>query len=233
MPAPPGTEPLRLVEVLGHLPHASNTTVLAAGEDGRLWVYKPAAGEQPLWDFPWKTLAAREVLTYEVSEALGVGLVPETVMAEGPFGPGSAQAFLDEDLDWDPRPMFRPRLDPSFWPVAVLDIVTNNADRKLGHLLRDRESGRFYAIDNGLTFHAHPKLRTVLWGFAGEDLPDPMVEALASLAERLDDDLCERVRHLLSDREAEALTLRVHDLLADPVHPHPPQDRPAVPWPVW
>ena len=233
MPAPPATDPLALTEVLGHLPNASNTTVLAADAAGGLWVYKPEAGEQPLWDFPWKTLAAREVLTFEVSEAMGLGLVPETRLAAGPFGPGSAQRFLDEDVDWDPRPLFRPRLDPSLWPVAVLDLVTNNADRKLGHLLHERSTGRLWAIDNGLTFHPHPKLRTVLWGFAGEPLPDAMLDAVEALVSALGGPLCERVRSLLTTREAEALAGRARDLLAEPVHPDPPQDRPAVPWPVW
>jgi hypothetical protein len=233
MPARPATEHLRLVEVLGHLPHASNTTVLAAAADGSLWVYKPVAGEQPLWDFGWQTLAAREVLTFEVAEAMGTPIVPSPCRHEGPYGPGSAQRFLDEDEDWDPRPMFRPVLDPVLWSVAVLDVVTNNADRKLGHLLRDRPSGRVYAIDNGLTFHPAPKLRTVLWGFAGEPLPVEHVERLEQLLRALDAGLQDRVASMLGRAEATALAARTSDLLSRPEHPYPPDDRPAVPWPVW
>jgi uncharacterized repeat protein (TIGR03843 family) len=116
------------------------------------------------------------------------------------------------------------------WPVAVLDIVCNNADRKLGHLIRETGTDRLWAIDNGLTFHAEPKLRTVLWGFAGSDIPRPLVEALQRLTSGT---LIERVAALLTRTEATAFRDRVDDLLARPVHPPPPDDRPAVPWPVW
>lgn len=224
---------LHLVKVLGHLPHASNATLLARSEDGSLWVYKPVAGEQPLWDFSYQTLAAREILAYEVSEAMGVGLVPETVMADGEFGPGSAQRFLSEDEAFDPRPMFRGALDPLLWPFAVLDIVTNNADRKIGHMLREQESGRLWAIDNGLTFHAEPKLRTVLWGFAGLPVPRPLMAAVEKLDQALAGDLCDRVADLLSPAEAGSLVARVKHLRSTGTHPFPPDDRPAMPWPVW
>lgn len=230
----PGPElSLELVEVLGHLPYASNATLLARDRSGDLWVYKPEAGEQPLWDFPWKTLAAREVLTFETSEAMGLGIVPETVMAEGRFGPGSAQRFLTEDEEFDPRPMFGQVLDPKLWPFAVLDIITNNADRKIGHLLKQADTGRLWGIDNGLTFHHHPKLRTVLWGFAGQPIPADLLDKVSLLDRRLGEDLCDRVADLLSPVEAGALVQRVRDLLDTGVHPEPPHDRPAVPWPVW
>lgn len=222
-----------LVAVTGHMPHASNTTVLAIDQAGDRWVYKPERGENPLWDFAPGTLAAREVLTYEVASALGLDLVPETVLAEGPFGPGSAQRFIDEDFDFDPRPLFSPRLDPRLWPVAVLDLVCNNADRKVGHLIRERISERLWAIDHGLTFHAAPKLRTVLWGFSGQALPLPLLEAVKRLRASLMEGLTDRVADLLSTAEAAALAERVNLLLADPVHPPPPADRPAVPWPIW
>lgn len=224
---------LHLVEVLGHLPYASNTTLLARSEDGDLWVYKPEAGEQPLWDFPWQTLAAREVLAYEVSEAMGLGLVPETRMAEGDLGPGSAQRYLDEDEDFDPRPMFRGRLDTRLWPFAVLDLVTNNADRKIGHMLREARTGTLWAIDNGLTFHAMPKLRTVLWGFAGMKVPAALMDNVARLEAALNTGLCDRAAELLTPAEAGALVARVSKLRATGVHPLPPEDRPAMPWPIW
>ncbi|MDH5292543.1 MAG: phosphatidylinositol kinase, partial [Acidimicrobiia bacterium] len=219
---------LRLDEVLGRMPYASNTTLLARDAAGGLWVYKPVRGEQPLWDFPWKTLAAREVLSFEISDAMGLDLVPETVMATGPFGPGSAQRFLEEDVEFDPRPLFTGVLDPVLWPFAVFDIVTNNADRKIGHMLREVGSDKLWAIDNGLTFHAEPKLRTVLWGFAGQPIPGELLEATRRLDAALDTSLCDRVASLLSPAEAGALVSRTRTLLAARTHPEPPDDRPAV-----
>lgn len=222
----------RVSEIVGRLPYASNATLLGRLEDGTLVVYKPEEGERPLWDFPFGTLASREVLTYEVSEALGFGLVPHTVLGDGPFGQGSIQRFVDEDVDYNPAPLINDA-DPALWPVAVLDLVVNNADRKAGHLLRDRSSGATWCIDHGVTFHAQPKLRTVLWGFAGRRLPEGMVEALGGLQASLAAGLCDRVAAMLSDREAAAFVHRVGELLDHPVHPHPPDDRPALPWPVW
>ena len=212
------------------MPYASNATLLASSADGRRWIYKPEQGENPLWDFPWRSLAAREVLTYEVARALGLDIVPETVLASGPHGRGSAQAFVEEDFEFDPRALFRPRLNPRLWPVAVLDIICNNADRKIGHIIRQTGDDRLWAIDHGLTFHFAPKLRTVLWGFAGTDLPDPLIDALQRLRGST---LIERVADLLTTEEADAFRIRVEDLAARPVHPLPPEDRPALPWPVF
>jgi hypothetical protein len=231
-PGTPGA-PLELVTVEGHLPFASNTTLLASDRAGEKWVYKPQQGESPLWDFPWMTLAAREVLTFETAAALELDIVPETVLASGPMGPGSAQRFIAEDLDFDPRRLYTPKLDEQLWPVAVLDLVTNNADRKIGHVIREARSGRLWAIDHGLTFHAHPKLRTVLWGFAGEPLPPDLVEGLRQLRAEVEGGLARRVGSLLSTPEAAAFVERIDGLLRKPVHPEPPTDRPAVPWPLW
>lgn len=111
--------------------------------------------------------------------------------------------------------------------------MSNNADRKIGHLLRERTTGRLWAIDNGLTFHHEPKLRTVLWAFAGSPFPSEAIEGLGRLRERLAGGLAERLAAALSGREAQALVERVDRLLDDPVHPHPPGDRPSIPWPVW
>jgi hypothetical protein len=224
---------LELVEVEGLMPNATNLTLLARSRDGRLWVYKPEQGESPLWDFAPGSLAVREVLTFEVAEAMGLELVPETVLADGPRGPGSAQALIEEDLDFDPRSLLRPTVDPAVWPVAVLDLVCNNADRKLGHLIRPQGSDHLWAIDHGLTFHRQPKLRTVLWGLAGEPIPDDLLGGVARLRQGLEDRLWERVSSLLSTAEAEALQQRVDQILAEPRHPFPPQDRPALPWPLW
>ncbi len=224
---------LELVEIIGRMPYASNTTLLASDADGVRWVYKPARGEEPLWDFAHGTLARREVLAYEVNRAMGLELVPETLEAEGPFGPGSAQRFIDEDLDFDPRPLYQPRLSELLWPFAVFDIVANNADRKIGHILSEAGTGRLWAIDNGLTFHAADKLRTVMWGFAGRTIPGALIEGVERLATKLEGGLAERAATLLSGAEAGALSRRVRDLLDQPIHAHPPQDRPPVPWPVW
>jgi hypothetical protein len=224
---------INLVEIKGRMPYASNATLLAMDGDGGKWVYKPERGESQLWDFPWRSLANREVLTYEVASAMQLDLVPETVLAEGPLGPGSAQKFVNEDFDFDPRALFAPQLDLRLWPVAVLDLVTNNADRKIGHLIREIGGERLWAIDHGLTFHAEPKLRTVLWGFGGLPIPAALMEPLRGLQSRLQGSLSSRVQSLLSKPEAEALTARVELLLENPIHPWPPDDRPAVPWPIW
>lgn len=226
-------DPLELIEIEGRLPYASNATLLALDDHRNRWVYKPERGEEPLWDFRWRSLAAREILAYEVSGAMGLELVPETVEAEGPLGPGSAQRFIDEDTTFDPRPLFQPTLSDVLWPFAVFDIVANNADRKIGHMLRESHTGRLWAIDNGLTFHAEDKLRTVLWGFAGRAIPPDLVTAVRRLHDALTAGLCDRVERLLSTGEADALVSRVRAVLSDPRHPFPPQDRPPVPWPVW
>jgi uncharacterized repeat protein (TIGR03843 family) len=224
---------LELTAVEGRMPYASNATLLATSEDGRRWIYKPEEGESPLSDFPWRSLAAREVLTYEVATALGLDIVPETVLANGPHGRGSAQVFVAEDFEFDPRTLFSPRPSPRLWPVAVLDIICNNADRKLGHIIRQMGGDRLWAIDNGLTFHSDPKLRTVLWGFAGAEIPAPLIEALEKLRSSTTPDLVGRVADLLTGKEAEAFRQRVEELAARPVHPLPPEDRPALPWPVF
>ena len=197
------------------------------------WVYKAAEAMSPLWDFDAKTLPARELATFLVSEALGFGLVPETLWTDGPLGKGSAQRFIDVDPNFDPRPLFVPEVSESLWPVAVLDIVCNNADRKLGHLLKEKGTGQLFAIDNGLTFHHEPKLRTVLWGLAGRSLPGAMIEALARLQPALDQRLGDNLAALISPLELAALRRRADDLAAGGVHPQPPDDRPPMPWPVW
>ena len=219
----------RITEIVGRFTRASNATLLArAGPE--LVVYKPTAGERPLWDFPVDTLAAREVLSYEVDRALGFGLVPETVLGDGPLGPGSIQRFVTVDESFDPVPLIR-AADPRLWPVALLDLVTNNADRKAGHVLAEEGTRRLFAIDHGLTFHPEDKLRTVLWGFAGQPLPAELLEPLDRLAEAVDGALGGRVASLLGPAELAALRERVRTLRSVPVHPLPPDDRHAVPWP--
>lgn len=222
----------RIGEVLGRMPYSSNATLLARTTDGELVIYKPNRGERPLWDFATGTLSAREVLTFEVSALAGLDVVPDTVMVDGPYGAGSVQRFIDEDTDFDPAPPIN-RADPSLWPIAVLDLLVNNADRKAGHILRDETTGHLWSIDHGVTFHEEPKLRTVLWSLAGCHLPDEMIEAVGRFQHAMADGFHARVTSLLSDREAEALADRVGDLVAEPIHPDPPYDRPAMPWPLY
>lgn len=217
---------LKLTSVDGLLAGASNATFLARDADGNPWVYKPERGERPLWDFPHGSLARREVGCYRVSKDLRLGVVPETLPSEGPYGPGSAQRFLDEDLGWDPRPSIVAAAG-ALWPIAVLDVIVNNADRKIGHLLREPGQSRIWAIDNGLTFHTEDKLRTVLWSFAGQEVPADLVSGLDPdrLATLLDD--------LLTPEEVEATMARARRLVSHPIHPLPPEDRPPMPWPLW
>ena len=220
-----------ITDVLGRFRNASNATLLATTDMGRLVVYKPEQGQRPLHDFDCRTLPAREVLTFEVSEAAGLHSVPETRPVEGPFGPGSAQKFVDVDEEFDPALLIN-RADDKLWPMATLDLLINNADRKAGHVIADR-SGHLWCIDHGVTLHTQPKLRTVMWGFSGLPLPDDMVAAVRRLEKELDHRLHARAAELLSRREADALVDRVKNLLAEPVHPYPPTDRPPLPWPVW
>lgn len=221
---------IELAEVTARLSGASNATLLATDANGDEWIYKPIRGEQPLWDFPYGTLAIREVLTYLTSQAMALEIVPETDQCEGPYGPGSAQRFIDVQPGFDPRTLFRPVLSVRLWPFAVLDIVTNNADRKLGHFLEEKGTTRLLGIDHGLTFHPEDKLRTILWGFAGCRLPEELIASLQMLQQ---DRFASTVAELLGEVEAEAFADRVAALLTDPVHPPPPEDRPPIPWPVW
>lgn len=169
------------MEVHGRIAGSSNATLLVTcrlGADELLAVYKPSKGERPLWDFPGG-LFRREVAAYVLSETLGWGLVPETVSREeGPFGPGSVQRFVHEDGE---SHYFTLRDEPRWYDdlmrVCAFDVVANNADRKSGHVLLAED--RLWAIDNGLCFNTHDKLRTVIWDFGGELLQQEVVEDLA------------------------------------------------------
>lgn len=224
-----------VVEVMGLLPFSSNYTFLARvgeGPDEVLAVYKPQRGERPLWDFPTGTLAAREVAAYVVSEALGWQLVPPTVMrADAPLGPGSLQLFIEHDPDRHYFALMEERPD-DFEAFAAFDVVINNADRKAGHVLEDAR-GRLWAVDHGVSFHVDPKLRTVIWSFAGAPLSEAVRGALEELGEVLSDDrrLGGELAELLSGPEADATLERVESLLVDNRYPEPGRDRP-LPWPL-
>ncbi len=221
------------LEPLGPLPRSSNATFLARIHgDGPplLVVYKPRAGETPLWDFPEGTLCLREVAAYAVARSLGWPRVPPTVLRDGPFGEGSVQAFVPADPRRHYLTMRGERQD-EFRRVALFDVVVNNADRKSGHCLVD-EQGRLFVVDHGVCFHAEPKLRTVIWDFVGEPIPDELRADLERLAEDVaTGPLHAELRALLSPAELRALARRVGDLLADGVFPEPGPGRP-YPWPI-
>lgn len=249
--------------VRGRLRDASNAVLYCAVEyEGRAahCVYKPVAGERPLWDFPDGTLAARELAAYLVSEATGWGLVPPTVLRDGPYGEGMCQLWIEtaaEEPDGagllalldseEPGPGWkavgfaevgegRTALlvhadDTRLRRLAVLDAVINNADRKGGHLL-PAPDGRLYAIDHGVTFNAADKLRTLLWGWAGEPLEPEAREVLERLtAELADGGLGARLAGLITAAELQAVRDRVAGLLAAGRHPEPSGEWPAIPWP--
>ncbi|MFG2605260.1 SCO1664 family protein [Streptomyces sp. NPDC048514] len=244
--------------VRGRIREASNAALFCTvALDGReaSCIYKPVAGERPLWDFPDGTLAGREVAAYEVSEATGWGLVPPTVLRDGPYGEGMCQLWIDVDagtellalVDGDePEPGWkaiglaevgegRTALlvhadDERLRRLAVLDAVINNADRKGGHLLPTTD-GRLYGIDHGVTFNAENKLRTLLWGWAGEPLTAEAADVLQGLREALDGPLGERLAGLVTAAEIDATRARVDALLGSGRHPEPGGEWPAIPWP--
>jgi hypothetical protein len=193
--------------VKGRMPWSSNVTLLAElTHDGRqtLAIYKPQRGERPLWDFP-PGLCKREVAAYRLSEALGWALVPPTVLRDGPLGEGSLQLFVQADFEQHYLTLLeRGEHREQLQRICLFDLLANNADRKSGHCLLG-EDGRIYAIDNGLTFHVEPKLRTVIWNFAGESIPRALLDAVRRL---LDRDLPRELAELLDPPEQAALLAR-------------------------
>ena len=179
------------VEVLGRMPWSSNATFLVVcrlGDDVVPAIYKPERGERPLWDFP-TGIHRREVAAYELSELLGLGIVPETVTRiDAPMGVGSLQRFVPADFSEHYFTMLDdPAMHDRLRALAAFDVVSNNADRKGGHVLLDVD-GSIWAIDNGLSFHEEPKLRTVIWEFAGDPVPEELVGPLRALADLPDPD---------------------------------------------
>jgi uncharacterized repeat protein (TIGR03843 family) len=221
------------IEVEGRLIVASNATLyctVRANQAEAACVYKPVAGERPLWDFPAGTLAGREVAAYAVSRAAGWDLVPPTVMRDGPFGPGMCQLWIDADPAVDIVALSRRSDHAKLRGMAVFDAVVNNADRKIGHLLPTAD-GHLYGCDHGVCFAEEYKLRTILWQWRGKRLPAPAIEALRRLDAALAGDLATELAGLLAPDEITATKHRVELLLEYRVHPYPPEDWPAVPWP--
>jgi hypothetical protein len=234
----PVDEALNLLEhgelgVEGRLIVASNATLYCSVcLDGvtAACVYKPVAGERPLWDFPDGTLAGREVAAYEVSAVTEWLVVPPTVFRTGPLGPGMVQLWIETDDDVDIRRLIRGTSSVQLRRIAVFDAVINNADRKGGHLLPTR-SGHVYGVDHGVSFHADPKLRTLLWQWSGRRLDDDTLDTLGELRAELSGGLGERLNGLLTRREVRCTVRRVEQLLASGRYPEPSGDWPAVPWP--
>jgi uncharacterized repeat protein (TIGR03843 family) len=224
------------LEVIGRLPYSSNQTFLARcceGDDELMAVYKPAAGELPLYDFPGGTLYRREVAAYLVDRALGWGLVPPTVgRGDAPLGPGSVQLFIDHDPELHYFTLLDSR-ERRFMRMATFDIICNNADRKSGHCLLSAD-GAIHAVDHGLTFHAEPKLRTVIWDFAGKPVPRVERAAAGRLAARLADQadpLTIALAALLEAAEVDALQQRAASMQQPGVFPHPGSSW-SFPWPL-
>ena len=220
------------IELEGRLVDASNTTLRAVitgdGVEARC-VYKPVTGERPLWDFPDGTLAGRELAAYLVSQATGWDVVPPTVLRDGPMGPGMVQLWIDGDESVD-LPTFVRRDLPALRRMAVFDAVVNNADRKGGHIIPIAD-GHVYGVDHGVCFSVDPKLRTLLWRWAGQRLTAEAVEALERLADGLLGDLGEQLHEHLTRREVRRTQQRVAELLRTGRHPEPSGEWPALPWP--
>lgn len=248
------------LEVLRMLPGASNATLFCrvAGPDGGIdCVFKPVAGERPLWDFPDDTLSGREVAAYELSRLMSWPHVPTTVWRDDPeMGPGMCQEWIREIDDRRPVDIFAPGEVPDGWLVvleahdgrgrpvvlaheaspalrsmAVFDVIVNNADRKGGHVLADADGG-VWGIDHGVCFAEEPKLRTVLWGWAGQPIPEDLLARIAQLSDALDSGI-DTVDRWLDRHERRALRARIRTLLTTQRLPLPGSGWPAVPWPVF
>ncbi len=214
------------IELLGLMPNASNYTFAASVSRGDLKaiaVYKPRDGETPLWDFPEGTLWQREIAACIVSDQLGWGIVPPTIERDGPHGIGSLQLYIDHD-PVNHYLSLMPSFADTFRLVAAFDLVCNNADRKSGHCLLERDTQRIFVVDHGVCFSTEPKLRTVIWDFAGEPLPAEVIDDL----KRLD---VSALEPWLAPDEVDATERRARALVDLGSFPEPPADRRSYPWP--
>ena len=245
------------LELTGRIRTASNATFLASIGETAV-VYKPIAGESPLWDFPDGNLAGREVAAYLVSQAFGWNVVPRTWLRDGPLGPGKVQLWQQPDPEQDavdlvatpetPQPgwcqVFHGRDEndrsvtlihedsPALRRMAVFDVVVNNADRKGDHILA-MPGGHRHGVDHGLTFHTEHKLRTVLWGGLGEELTPEERHGVEQVRAQLSGELGVALAGLITAAEIAALVVRCERLCADARFPAPEGDMPAVPWPLF
>jgi uncharacterized repeat protein (TIGR03843 family) len=224
------------LELLGLMPGASNYTFLARLLDGeaagdepeRLVIYKPRRGEAPLWDFPSGTLCQREAAAFEISRAGGFGFVPPTVLRDGPLGIGSVQTFVHHDFECTAFDLIESHAE-DLRRIALFDLVVNNADRKAGHVFPDAQD-KVWAIDHGICFNVEPKLRTVLWDFAGQPIAEGDRACLRRLGTALGGDLAPVLAGLLDPGEVETLRRRCQAVLTAEAFPAPGPGR-SFPWP--
>ncbi|MSO42970.1 MAG: SCO1664 family protein [Candidatus Planktophila sp.] len=220
------------LNVTGRLVDASNATLYAKvrhEDQSMLCIYKPIAGERPLWDFPDGALAYREYAAYLLSSTLGFNIVPITILRDGPYGFGMVQEWIDIDESVDLASFFSSN-NPALRSMALFDAIINNTDRKIGHLL-PTTTGDLFGCDHGVTFHSEDKLRTVLWQWSGDPLTKSEIELL------------QRARHLISSEldlspylsvtELLALSSRIDTLMSKGAMPVPNPDWPPVPWPAF
>ena len=219
------------LEVTGRLVDASNATLYGEctfSNEKMAVIYKPIAGERPLWDFPDGNLAHREYASYLISEYSGWRVVPPTVLREGPFGLGMVQQWIDIDESIDLALYYRED-NENLRRMALFDAVINNTDRKIGHLL-PVANGNLFGCDHGVTFHEENKLRTVIWQFAEHELSTEEKQTLGELLTRLQVE-SEVLHGLITEIEFAALIARIQLLLESGQFPSPSEDWPAVPWP--
>ncbi len=223
------------LSVTGRLVDASNATLYGvikmidgAESDELRVIYKPVAGERPLWDFPDGNLANREYAAFLISEIAQWNLVPTTILREGPFGPGMVQEWIDIDETVD-LALFYSEDQPLLRKLALFDAVINNTDRKIGHLLPTAD-GKLLGCDHGVTFHHEDKLRTVLWQWAGMALSESESSQLQRLAGEIlkEQDV---FQELMTEIELQALLARIERLISTGIFPEPSDEWPAVPWP--
>jgi uncharacterized repeat protein (TIGR03843 family) len=211
------------------MPWSSNATFLTKltdGDDSMLAVYKPGQGERPLWDFP-HGLYRREAAAWELSELLGWGIVPETIVRDGPYGEGSMQRFVDADFEQHYFTLYEDEAHhDELRKFAVFDLLANNTDRKSGHVLLG-DDGRLWGIDNGLCFHPDPKVRTVIWEFGGERIPDELLDAVRDALPKVD-----ALEHLLDAEERAAICDRGGRLLVGRRFPMADPSGRCYPWPM-
>ncbi len=222
------------IRVTGRLVDASNATLFAqvtSGEAEIACIYKPVAGERPLWDFPDGTLAAREYAAYVISEEAGFHVVPFTIMRDGPFGVGMVQEWIDLDESIDLMDFFSSD-HPQLRAMCLFDAVINNTDRKIGHLLPVNNE-IVLGCDHGVTFHVEDKLRTVLWQWSQSPLTSEEIQTLEKLLLAIKTHLASELTELITSEEISALEMRIHRLIQTRVFPAPSQEWPAVPWPAF
>jgi hypothetical protein len=221
------------LEITGRLVDASNATLFGVMhyEGSTLEViYKPVAGERPLWDFPDGTLADREYAAFLLSDSTGLDVVPPTILREGPAGLGMVQRWIDVDEKIDLGSYFS-QDKQELRQLALFDAIINNTDRKIGHLLPD-QNGHLFACDHGVTFHVDDKLRTVLWQWAGDALSEEEFGVLEETITFIDSHTSSLSTHL-TEEEIEATHMRIYKLRSGGIMPLPSEDWPAIPWPAY